>query len=163
MLGDRCVVWEKASLGGISRNIGDGKTSRPTSMSADGDATQEKIRTITIAEGGTVHPHARIVGPATVGARCSVGVGAVLEAGVVLGEGVTVASGVRVPEGLVVEKDCTVYGDGGLMRRPGRGATEEVRRDLARAKMLQEQGEEKLMGLTVQLIKGSAGGAKFVG
>ena len=158
-LGQRSVVWEKATLGGEK---GAESRSRPTSQasSAAEDEDAVRVKTISIGDGTVIHPHARIAGPATIGGHCNIGTAVEVGSGVVLGENVTVASGIRLPVGLVLEKGSVVFGEG-QVRRPNPGASESVRRDLERAKELKEANEEKHRALTKKLVKGTAGGTRF--
>ena len=156
-LGNRCVVWEKAQIG----------ASIATTRRASGAATHtteknelQPVRAITVGEGTIIQPHAQIRAPASVGAKCSIGVAAAIESGAVLGESVTVASGTPIKEDAILEKGSVIFGDGHI-RHPCRNADEVIQRDLDKAKSLREEGEEKHRVLMTHLVKGTAGGTRF--
>ena len=115
-----------------------------------------------MGDGTVVHPHVRIAGPATIGENCSIGVAAEVGPGAVLGEGVSVASAVKIPEGMVIEKESVVFGEG-RVRKPERGAVEEVQKDLERVKEMRMSGDEKHRALMKKLVKGTAGGSRLIG
>lgn len=156
-LGERCVVWEKAAIGGESSHA----ARSPSASPRDNSENDAEVRTITLGDGVVVHPHARIVGPAVIGDSCVIGIAAVVGAGAVLNDEVVVASGAEVPDGLVVEKGGLITSEGRVIHRGRSEAGEEVGRDLNRAKELRQAGEEKHRVLTKKLVKGTAGGARF--
>ena len=156
LLGDRCVLWEKTTLGRPRRSLHSGSTSEDDGI----DDEIVRVQTITIGDDTVLQPHAKVSGPATIGAKCNIGIGVEVGTGAVLGEGVTVASGTYVREGSVLEKDCAILGQGPV-HKPGKHASANVQQDLQMARAMRDNGEERHRVLMTKLVKGTAGGTRF--